>query len=82
MRGGVPVVDGGQANPKDLAAAVTDCVQNKGRLHLRNPECGGQVLTAKTTMPRTHARLRSIYGVENGRIQKRQSKRFEGFSMR
>jgi hypothetical protein len=48
-------VDGGQANPKDVAAAITDCVQNKGRLHLRNPKCGSQVLTAETTMPRTHA---------------------------
>mgnify|MGYP003632306611 FL=1 len=48
-------MDGGQANPKDVAAAITDCVQNKGRLHLRNLKCGSQVLTAETTMPRTHA---------------------------
>lgn len=58
-------MDGGQANPKDLAAAVTDCAQNKGRPRLRNPECGGHVPTAETTMPRTYAQPRSPDETEN-----------------
>jgi len=59
-------VDGGQANPKCLAAAVMDCAQNTGWSHLRNPECSGPVSTAETTMPRTYARPCWLRDAENG----------------
>lgn len=60
-------MDGGQANPKDLAAAATDCAQNTGWSLLRNPECSGPVPTAETTMPRTYARPRWLHNAETGR---------------
>lgn len=64
-------MDGGQANPKNLAAAATDCEQNTGWSLLRNPKCSGPVLTTETTMPRTYARPRYIHDAEIGRTKNR-----------